>query len=76
MPDGGYPRGFLDRASSLSGRTALVFGGHGELARAIASALADRGANIALAARKLDQCEALADEIAATFGVATQALDD
>ena len=69
MPDGGYPRGFLDRASSLSGRTALVFGGHGELARAIASALADRGANIALAARKLDQCAALADEIAAAFGV-------
>ena len=69
MPDGGYPRGFLDRASSLSGRTALVFGGHGELARAIASALADRGANIALAARKLDQCATLADEIAAAFGV-------
>ncbi|GIL01837.1 MAG: gluconate 5-dehydrogenase [Alphaproteobacteria bacterium] len=66
--------GFLDRMASLAGRAALVFGGHGELAHAIAAALADRGAAVALAARKTGQCQLLADEIAACFGVSTLAL--
>jgi gluconate 5-dehydrogenase len=66
--------GFLDRLSSLESRAALVLGGHGELARAIGAALADRGANIAFAARKLPLCVALAEEIAATFGRKTLAL--
>lgn len=66
--------GFLDRASRLDGRVALVLGGHGELARAIAAALADRGAAVALAARKLGQCRALAAEIGALFGAGTMAL--
>jgi gluconate 5-dehydrogenase len=66
--------GFLADLSSLKGQAALILGGHGELARAMAAALADRGANIVLAARKLDQCRALADEIAASFGVETLAL--
>lgn len=65
--------GFLDRLSRLDGRVALVFGGHGDLAHAMAAALADRGASIAFAARKLDQCQALADRIAAEFGVKTAA---
>ncbi len=69
-----FEPGFLDRMGSLSGRTALIFGGHGELAHAIAAALADRGAAVALAARKLDQCKALADAISVHFGVATLAL--
>ncbi|MBW6496538.1 MAG: SDR family oxidoreductase, partial [Burkholderiaceae bacterium] len=66
--------GFLNQLSGLDGKVALVLGGHGDLARAIAAALADRGAHVALAARKLDQCEALAAEIAATFGSRTLAL--
>ncbi len=65
--------GFLTRMGRLDGRTALILGGHGELARAMAAALADRGADVALAARKLDQCRALAEQIAA-FGVRTLAL--
>ncbi|HEU0221561.1 MAG TPA: SDR family oxidoreductase [Paracoccaceae bacterium] len=66
--------GFLARLSSLEGRAALIIGGHGELARAMAAALADQGAAIAVAARKEALCAALAEEIAGTFGVRTLAL--
>lgn len=66
--------GFLAGLASLKGRAALILGGHGELARSMAAALADQGASIILAARKLNQCQALADDIAATFGVETVAL--
>jgi gluconate 5-dehydrogenase len=65
-------KGFLSRLTSLEGRSALIIGGHGELARSMAAALADRGANITLAARKLPQCETLASEIGSEFGVETQ----
>lgn len=75
MSDGDdFRRGFLAGLASLKGRTALILGGHGELARAMAAALADQGASIILAARKLNQCQALADGIEATFGVETVAL--
>lgn len=67
-------RGFLSEFSSLEGQAALILGGHGEIARAMAAALADRGANVALAARKIQQCEELADEIARAFGVQSIAL--
>ncbi|WP_187972558.1 SDR family NAD(P)-dependent oxidoreductase [Aquibium microcysteis] len=66
--------GFVDRLTRLDGRSALVLGGHGEIARVIAATLADRGARVALAARKLDQCRSLADEIRARFGSETMAL--
>jgi gluconate 5-dehydrogenase len=66
--------GFLDRLSSLEGRAALVLGGHGELARAIGAALADRGARVAFAARKEALCAALAKEISGDFKVETLAL--
>jgi len=67
-------RNFTTDMFSLSGRAALVFGGHGELARAIGAALADRGANLVLAARKEAPCAALARELADEFGVGTMAL--
>jgi gluconate 5-dehydrogenase len=67
-------RGFLNDFSSLEGQAALILGGHGEIAGAMAAALADRGANIVFAARKLPQCEALASEIGSSFGVQTMAL--
>lgn len=66
--------GFLSRLESLDGRVAMIFGGHGELAQAMAAALADRGANVVFAARKLPKCEALADEIAKNFDVKTLAI--
>lgn len=67
-------KGFLDRLHSLEGRSALLIGGHGEIAHAIGAALGDAGANVMCAARKLAQCEALAADIAARFGVRTAAM--
>jgi short-subunit dehydrogenase len=47
----------------LSGRTALLTGATGGLGRAIAQALAERGASVALSARKAEALEALAAEL-------------
>lgn len=47
----------------LSGRTALLTGATGGLGRAIAKAMAERGANVALSARKAEALEALAAEL-------------
>lgn len=69
-----FEAGFLSRLESLQGKVALVIGGHGEIARAIASTLADRGANVVLAARKVSACRELAEELAQQFGVQTLAL--
>jgi gluconate 5-dehydrogenase len=66
--------GFLGRLGSLEGQVALIFGGHGGVAHALAAALADRGAMIVLAARKLPACEALARDITESFGTRTLAL--
>jgi gluconate 5-dehydrogenase len=52
----------------LSGRAAIVTGGHGELAAAIAGVLADLGASVVLAARKFEQCEELAHLLEAEYG--------
>ena len=47
----------------LAGRTALLTGATGGLGQAIAKALADKGATVALSARKADALEALAAEL-------------
>jgi short-subunit dehydrogenase len=47
----------------LAGRTALLTGATGGLGRAIAKALAERGATLALSGRKQDALEALAAEL-------------
>src|SRR5215210_4647195 len=44
----------------LSGKTALVTGATGGLGRAIATALAERGANLVLSSRKAEELERLA----------------
>lgn len=50
---------------SLSGQIALVTGGSQGIGRATALALADLGADVAVMARSLDKCEAVAEEITA-----------
>jgi 3-oxoacyl-[acyl-carrier protein] reductase len=48
---------------SLAGQIALVTGGSQGIGRAIALTLAQLGADVAVMARSLDKCEAVADEI-------------
>jgi 3-oxoacyl-[acyl-carrier protein] reductase len=50
---------------SLTGQIALVTGGSQGIGRATALVLARRGADVAVMARSLDKCEAVADEVRA-----------
>ena len=50
---------------NLNGQIALVTGGSQGIGRAIALCLAERGADVAVLARSLDKCEAVAAEIQA-----------
>jgi 3-oxoacyl-[acyl-carrier protein] reductase len=52
----------------LSDKTALVTGASAGIGRAIAAALAAEGVHVAIAARRTDKLEALADEIVAAGG--------
>ncbi|MCE3552363.1 glucose 1-dehydrogenase [Pseudonocardia sp. RS11V-5] len=52
----------------LAGRTALVTGGSRGLGREIAIAFAAAGADVAVASRKKDACEALAEDLVAATG--------
>ena|SRR5579859_684815 len=58
-------------STDLSGQTALVTGASSGLGLRFARVLAACGAKVALAARRLDRLEALADEIRAQGGQAT-----
>ena len=52
----------------LTGKVAVVTGGSRGLGRAIVTAYADAGADVVIASRKLDACEALAAEVEASTG--------
>jgi len=53
----------------LSGRTAIVTGGSRGLGKEIVLAFAEHGANVVVASRKLENCEAVAREARERFGV-------
>jgi gluconate 5-dehydrogenase len=74
MADRRYRRGFFGDLFRMDGRVALMTGGHGELARAMAATLADLGCDLVLAARRQEQCEQLAAELRDTFGRSVTAL--
>jgi NAD(P)-dependent dehydrogenase (short-subunit alcohol dehydrogenase family) len=52
----------------LKGKVAVVTGGSRGIGRAIAGVLAQAGADVVIASRKLDACEAAAAEIRASTG--------
>jgi NAD(P)-dependent dehydrogenase (short-subunit alcohol dehydrogenase family) len=58
----------------LSGRTALVTGGSRGLGKEMIMGFAAQGANVVVASRKLDNCQAVATEASERFGVRSLAL--
>lgn len=60
--------GFVQGLFRLDGKVALIMGGRGALAEAMAATLADLGCNIALAARHVDECNEIAARIHDRFG--------
>jgi gluconate 5-dehydrogenase len=63
-------RGLLE-SFDLGGRSAILTGGHGDLAEAIAGALAELGCAVVLAARRVEACESLAHRLETLYGVRT-----
>ncbi len=52
----------------LQGKVALVTGGSRGLGREMVLAFAEAGASVVIASRKIDACEALAEEVSTRFG--------
>jgi gluconate 5-dehydrogenase len=67
MSDGGLQPGFVQNLFRLDGKVALIMGGRGALAEAMAATLADLGCDVALASRHVDECEEIAARIRARF---------
>jgi gluconate 5-dehydrogenase len=59
--------GFLAQRFRLDGKVALITGGRGALAEAIAAGLADLGCDVALASRHEQECADVAADLAARF---------
>src|SRR5829696_9767915 len=58
----------------LTGKVAVVTGGSRGIGRAITQALAGAGADVVVASRKLDACEAAAAEVRASTGRRAEAV--
>jgi len=67
MPE--LAKGFSASQFRLDGKRALITGGRGALAEAMAATLADLGCDVALASRNAADCAALAAHLAERFGI-------
>lgn len=65
--DDGLQPGFVQSLFRLDGKIALIMGGRGALAEAMAATLADLGCNVALASRHADECVEIAARIHGRF---------
>lgn len=61
--------GFVSDLFRLDGKRALITGGRGALAEAMAATLADLGCSVVLASRKVADCAEAAERISERFGV-------
>lgn len=61
-------------ASTLDGEAAIVTGASSGIGEATAHALAERGSNVALAARREERLEAIAEDLRDEYGVEAQAV--
>src|SRR3954467_2830872 len=67
--------GQMDRSLlDLTDKVAVITGGSRGIGKAIAFAYAEHGADVVMAGRKLDNCEAVANEIAEQHGRKTLAV--
>ncbi len=64
----------IQELMNLEGKVAVVTGGSIGLGYQMAVCLAELGANIVIAARKVDRCQEVADELAREYGVKTLAV--
>jgi NAD(P)-dependent dehydrogenase (short-subunit alcohol dehydrogenase family) len=60
----------MDPLFDMSGKNVLITGGSRGLGRAMALAFAERGANLVIASRKLENCQSVAREVEALGGKA------
>jgi NAD(P)-dependent dehydrogenase (short-subunit alcohol dehydrogenase family) len=64
----------MSNEGPLHGKVALVTGGSRGLGREMVLAFAEAGASVVIASRKIDACEALAEEVSTRFGTAALAV--
>jgi NAD(P)-dependent dehydrogenase (short-subunit alcohol dehydrogenase family) len=58
----------MDPLFDLTGKVAVITGGSRGIGKAIAHAYAEHGADVVIASRKLDNCQAVAGEIESAYG--------
>jgi gluconate 5-dehydrogenase len=67
MGDQGMQPGFVRELFRLDGKRALIMGGRGALAEAMAATLADLGCDVALASRHVEECTQIATRLRERF---------